>query len=111
MIDSAVEPVRVRAARHEDIQAVLGVWEQARSEAASTPDDMESVARPIDHTCDGLLVADRDGEVVGALVAGWDGWRGTSTGSRFSRAIAVGASLANSSRLVMSGYARRAHAG
>ncbi len=76
MVDSSVEPLSVRAARQEDIHAVLGLWEQARSEAASTPDDTKSVARLIEHTRDGLLVAECDGEVVGALVAAWDGWRG-----------------------------------
>ena len=41
-----------------------------------TPDTPEVVERLIDHTPDALLVAERDGEIVGALVAAWDGWRG-----------------------------------
>jgi len=63
-------------ARHPDIGAVLDVWEEARSSAASTPDTAESVARLIEHTADALLVAECQGQVVGVLVAGWDGWRG-----------------------------------
>ena len=69
-------PVRIRSARSEDIEAVLAVWEQARSAAATTPDDAEIVARLIEHTPDALLVAECDGQLVGVLVAGWDGWRG-----------------------------------
>src|SRR5262249_34923935 len=44
--------------------------------AASTPDDVASVARLIETADDALLVAEHDGRVVGALVAAWDGWRG-----------------------------------
>jgi ribosomal protein S18 acetylase RimI-like enzyme len=76
MVESTVGRVRVRVARHEDIETVLDVWEQARSPAASTPDDVESVARLIEHTPDALLVAECGGQVVGVLVAAWDGWRG-----------------------------------
>jgi ribosomal protein S18 acetylase RimI-like enzyme len=68
--------VAIRAARHEDIPAVLTVWEQARSTAASIPDDAAGVALLIEHDPVALLVAEHDGQVVGTLIAGWDGWRG-----------------------------------
>jgi ribosomal protein S18 acetylase RimI-like enzyme len=32
--------------------------------------------RLVDDSPAALLVAERDGEVVGALIAAWDGWRG-----------------------------------
>jgi ribosomal protein S18 acetylase RimI-like enzyme len=35
-----------------------------------------TVARLIEDSGDGLLVAEYEGRVVGALVAAWDGWRG-----------------------------------
>jgi ribosomal protein S18 acetylase RimI-like enzyme len=73
---SAPGSVSVRAARHADIDAVLRLWEQARSTAAVTADDPVSVARLLEHAPDALLVAECDGELVGALVAAWDGWRG-----------------------------------
>ena len=76
MVESTGAPGGIRAARREDIEAVLDVWEQARSAAATTPDDAESVERLIEHTSDSLLVAECDGQVVGVLVAAWDGWRG-----------------------------------
>ena len=55
---------------------MLAVWDQARSAVAVTVDTPENVARLIDHTPDALLVAESGGEIVGVLVAAWDGWRG-----------------------------------
>jgi ribosomal protein S18 acetylase RimI-like enzyme len=68
--------ISVRAARRADVGAVLAVWERARSVAASTPDDADSVGRLIEHSPDALLVAESGGRVVGVLIAAWDGWRG-----------------------------------
>ena len=76
MTASARESITIRTAGRGDIDAVLAVWAEARSAAASTPDDADGVARLIEHTPDALLVAECDGGVVGALVAAWDGWRG-----------------------------------
>src|SRR5690349_23542151 len=66
----------IRPARNDDIPAVLELWGEARSAAAVTPDSVPAVERLLDHSPDGLLVAESDGRIVGALVAGWDGWRG-----------------------------------
>jgi ribosomal protein S18 acetylase RimI-like enzyme len=53
----------IRAARPEDVGAVLGLWGAARSAHAVIADGA-------------LLVAVEDGEVVGAVIAAFDGWRG-----------------------------------
>jgi len=66
----------IRAATAADIGAVLAVWAQARSAAARTPDDPQFVERLLERDPGALLVAEADGEVVGVLIAGWDGWRG-----------------------------------
>jgi ribosomal protein S18 acetylase RimI-like enzyme len=55
---------------------VLALWGEARSEHASTPDRVDEVERLIADSPAALLVAERDGEIVGALIAAWDGWRG-----------------------------------
>ena len=55
---------------------MLDLWAQARSEHASTSDRLEDVERLVAGSPAALLVAERDGEVVGALIAAWDGWRG-----------------------------------
>lgn len=66
----------MRRARGADLPAVLGLWEKARSGHASVADRAEDLERLVAGSPAALLVAERDGEVVGTLVAGWDGWRG-----------------------------------
>jgi ribosomal protein S18 acetylase RimI-like enzyme len=58
------------------VPEVLELWREARSEHASTPDRPEDVERLVDDSPAALLVTERDGEIVGALIAAWDGWRG-----------------------------------
>ena len=66
----------IRAATAADVDAVLVVWAEARSSAARTPDDPHVVEQLIEQDPGALLVAESGGEVVGVLIAGWDGWRG-----------------------------------
>jgi ribosomal protein S18 acetylase RimI-like enzyme len=66
----------IRAATAADVDAVLSVWADARSAAARTPDDPAAVERLLERDPGALLVAEADGQVVGVLIAGWDGWRG-----------------------------------
>jgi ribosomal protein S18 acetylase RimI-like enzyme len=54
----------------------LELWGQARSEHASTADRLADVRRLVTDSPAALFVAERDGEIVGALIAAWDGWRG-----------------------------------
>jgi hypothetical protein len=51
-------------------------WDQARSPAAVTPDDVRSVSRLIAHTADALRLAEHDAKLVGVPIAAGDGWRG-----------------------------------
>jgi ribosomal protein S18 acetylase RimI-like enzyme len=66
----------IRAALAADIPAVLALWEDVRSVAASMPDTPAGLQALIDHMPDSLLVADLEGEIVGTVIAAWDGWRG-----------------------------------
>jgi ribosomal protein S18 acetylase RimI-like enzyme len=66
----------VRRCRQADVSVVIGLWAGARSAHASTADRVEDVERLVDGSPAALLVAERDGEVVGVLIAAWDGWRG-----------------------------------
>jgi ribosomal protein S18 acetylase RimI-like enzyme len=70
------EGITVRRCRQADAPAVLDLWGQARSGHASTPDRLDDVERLVADSPAALLVAERDGEIVGALIAAWDGWRG-----------------------------------
>jgi ribosomal protein S18 acetylase RimI-like enzyme len=70
------EAISIRRSRPEDAPAVLELWTEARSGHASTADRLEDVERLIRDSPAALLVAERGDEIVGALIAGWDGWRG-----------------------------------
>jgi ribosomal protein S18 acetylase RimI-like enzyme len=70
------EKVTIRRCRREDVRAVLELWAQERSEHASTADRLDHVERLIGDSPAALLIAERGDEIVGALIAGWDGWRG-----------------------------------
>jgi ribosomal protein S18 acetylase RimI-like enzyme len=68
--------IKVRRCERRDVPEVLALWQQARSGHASTPDRIADVERLVADSPAALLVAERDGEIVGALIAAWDGWRG-----------------------------------
>jgi ribosomal protein S18 acetylase RimI-like enzyme len=63
----------IRAATREDFDAVLALWDQARSGHAETPDSVEALERLAPGA---LLVYEEDGVIAGALIAAFDGWRG-----------------------------------
>jgi ribosomal protein S18 acetylase RimI-like enzyme len=63
----------IRKAIPADFPAVLALWDQARSGHAETEDTLEALER-LEHGA--LLVYERDGTIVGALIAAFDGWRG-----------------------------------
>jgi len=67
----------VRYGRVEDAQRVLELWSLARSDHATTSDHTGDLERLVTGTPSALFVAEADGGVIlGALIAGWDGWRG-----------------------------------
>jgi ribosomal protein S18 acetylase RimI-like enzyme len=70
------EGVTIRRCQSGDARAVLELWAQSRSEHAATADRLEDIERLIANSPAALLVAERGDEIVGALIAGWDGWRG-----------------------------------
>ena len=59
--------MKIRPAVENDIDAVLALWERAAE--PTTTDDAAAIAA--------LLVAEESGEIVGSVIAGWDGWRGS----------------------------------
>jgi ribosomal protein S18 acetylase RimI-like enzyme len=69
-----VAPETIRPARPDDLDGVRALWGASRSTHAMTEDTPERVARAV--SAGALLVAEVDGELVGALIAGFDGWRG-----------------------------------
>jgi ribosomal protein S18 acetylase RimI-like enzyme len=69
--------IEVRPACGDDLGVVLELWEANRSHRASVPDRAELVERLLlPDSPAALLVAERAGRAVGAVIAAWDGWRG-----------------------------------
>jgi ribosomal protein S18 acetylase RimI-like enzyme len=68
--------MEVRRGGAADLPSVSALWREARSGHASTPDRIEDLEQLVEGFPAVLLVAQRDGEIVGALIAAWDGWRG-----------------------------------
>jgi ribosomal protein S18 acetylase RimI-like enzyme len=71
-----VASVVVRPAERSDVPSVLGLWETSRTPHSSTPETAEGLALLFEADAGALLLAEADGEHVGTLIAGWDGWRG-----------------------------------
>ncbi|GGS12159.1 N-acetyltransferase [Streptomyces aureoverticillatus] len=66
--------LRIRAAEPDDLDAVLAFW-KAAAEGTSISDDRSGVERLVARDPGALLLAERDGELVGTVIAGFDGWR------------------------------------
>jgi ribosomal protein S18 acetylase RimI-like enzyme len=65
----------IRSAQPEDIPAVLDLWRRAAAFRSAT-DDQRGLESLIEHDPQSLLVAENEGELLGAVIAAWDGWRG-----------------------------------
>ncbi|MFF7449458.1 MULTISPECIES: GNAT family N-acetyltransferase [unclassified Streptomyces] len=66
--------LHLRAAAPTDLDAVLAFWKIA-AEGTSISDDREGVERLVARDPEALILAERDGELVGTVIAGFDGWR------------------------------------
>jgi ribosomal protein S18 acetylase RimI-like enzyme len=70
-----VNDLAIRSAREDDLPAVLSLWRAAGSLVTVT-DDEPSLRLLLARDADALLLAHRSSELVGSLIASWDGWRG-----------------------------------
>jgi len=66
----------IRNAESADLPTVLNLWEAAGAVPSAT-DDVEGLERLLGRDEESLLLAESGGQVVGTLIAGWDGWRGS----------------------------------
>lgn len=64
----------IRHAALADIPAVLTFWRLA-AEGTSISDDHDGVTRLITRDPEALLLAEREGNLAGTMIAGFDGWR------------------------------------
>jgi len=68
--------IEIRAATPSDSAAVLALWLEAETHPTAT-DDLGSVNGLLAHDPGSLLVAEDGSTLVGSVIAGWDGWRGS----------------------------------
>ncbi|MFB7510433.1 GNAT family N-acetyltransferase [Streptomyces broussonetiae] len=66
--------LRIRPALADDLDAVLAFWKTA-AEGTSISDDRDGVERLVARDPGALILAERGGELVGTVIAGFDGWR------------------------------------
>jgi len=71
-----VSSIAIRSAKSEDAASILELWRLAESFPTFT-DDEESIRALIAHNPEAVLVAEKGAELIGSLVAAFDGWRGT----------------------------------
>jgi ribosomal protein S18 acetylase RimI-like enzyme len=65
-----------RFAAQADVAAVLALWRAADAHPTVT-DDAAGLQVLISRDPQGLLIAEHDGAIVGSVIAGWNGWRGS----------------------------------
>lgn len=71
---------KIRSAIADDIELVLELWEQAETQPV-VGSDRDGLRRLLARDGDSLLVAEAatasEGDLLGTLIAAWDGWRGS----------------------------------
>jgi ribosomal protein S18 acetylase RimI-like enzyme len=68
--------VELRPAVPDQFPAILSFWRLA-TEVPSSTDDVEALTTLWEMDPDALIVAMEDGNLIGTLIASWDGWRGS----------------------------------
>ncbi|MFF3316301.1 GNAT family N-acetyltransferase [Streptomyces sp. NPDC003035] len=66
--------LRIRAAEPADLDSVLAFWKVA-AEGTSISDDRDGIERLVARDPEALILAERGDELVGTVIAGFDGWR------------------------------------
>ncbi len=64
--------LHIRCATSDDLDTVLAFWKVA-AEGTSISDDREGVERLVARDPEALVLAEYDGELVGTVIAGFDG--------------------------------------
>ena len=72
---SSAQDIQLRDFTSQDVDAVLALWRRADAVARPT-DRPDALLKRLAHGDDLFVVATADGQVVGSLIGGWDGWRG-----------------------------------
>ena len=66
---------QLRVAQQRDAAEVLRIWQEAG--LRPTPTDSEDALRArAAREDDMFILAEHDGQIIGTVIGGWDGWRG-----------------------------------
>ena len=65
----------LRAATIDDVGGLLEMWQVAAENAGRPADTRQAVTALLGRDPGALIVAERDSELIGSVIAGWDGWR------------------------------------
>jgi ribosomal protein S18 acetylase RimI-like enzyme len=65
----------IRSASRPDLESVLDLWRRAGG-PPGVSDTLEALALLLERDAGALLLAESGGEILGTLIAAWDGWRG-----------------------------------
>jgi len=68
--------VEIREATTTDVDAVLALWNADADPGRAIIDEPGALHRLLAAPTGTLLLAESAGELVGTVIAGWDGWRG-----------------------------------
>ncbi|MEU0161450.1 GNAT family N-acetyltransferase [Streptomyces sp. NPDC006261] len=71
---AVMNDLSIRSATAADPDRVLAFW-KVSAQGTSISDDGEGVARLVERDPHALILAERDGALVGTVIAGFDGWR------------------------------------
>lgn len=66
----------IRNASGEDFPSLLSLWRLAEVHPTAT-DDSDGLELLLERDRDALRIVEAEGDVVGSLIVGWDGWRGS----------------------------------
>jgi ribosomal protein S18 acetylase RimI-like enzyme len=65
----------LRAATIDDVDGLLSMWQEAAENAGRPADTRQAVTTLLGRDPEALILAEQDGELIGSIIAGWDGWR------------------------------------
>ncbi len=69
-------PLIVRPCAAQECERVLALWRRADAVPSAT-DTLDEVRRLVREHPGSVLVAEDEGALLGTVIAGWDGWRGS----------------------------------
>jgi ribosomal protein S18 acetylase RimI-like enzyme len=68
-------PFELRVATVADIDGLLELWQEAAENDSRRRDTREAVTALLGRDPDAVILAEHDGDLIGSVIAGWDGWR------------------------------------